>query len=122
MVLSPVKELVYAEQTHCKSLITEHQHFFLLLSCSKQESNQRILPETFGFDPWFRTSLSHIRTMSEIARALNMRCPSRAVSLAVPNGHATSRHTGVWTWVQEDAGGVILFIDYGKFFRMGLFG
>ena len=48
---APTKELAYFKQTHCKIPCTGHQHFFLLLSCSKQESNQRILPETFGFDP-----------------------------------------------------------------------
>ena len=41
--------------------------------------------------------------MSEIERTLNMRFPSRAVSLAVPIGHATSRHTDVWALTQEDA-------------------
>ena len=101
-----VKETVCTEQTHCKILYAEHQSFFLLLSCSKQESNQRNCPE-----PRFRTSLSHVRTTSKVKCALNRRFPSRAVSLAVPNGHATSRHTNVWALIQEDAGWIKCFTN-----------
>ena len=54
--------------------------------------------------------MSHVRTMSEVECTLNMHFPSRAVSLAVPNGHATSRHTDVWALIQEDAGGTKCFM------------
>ena len=81
--------------------------------------------------------MSHIRTTSGVKRALSMRFPSRAVSLAVPNGHATSRHTDVWALTQEDAGGsasphrlreafpygfvwlkAFLCLLYGKFYKI----
>ena len=101
-----MKETTCPKQTHCKIPCTGYLYFFLLLSCSKQESNQRNCPE-----PRFRTSLSHVRTMSEVARALSMCFPSRAVSLAVPNGHATSRHTEIWALIQEDAGGTECFAN-----------
>ena len=81
-----------------------HAQGIILFSCYFLVANKKVTKE-IARNLRFRTSLSHVRTMPEIARTLSVCLPSRAVSLAVPNGHATSRHTGVWTWVQEDAGG-----------------
>ena len=63
--------------------------------------------------------VSHVRPMSEVARALSMHLPSRAVSLAAPNGHATSRHTEVWAISHEDAGGSVSLYMLRKVFLYG---